>query len=502
MLLLFLVSCKSIIEPAKDVVVGSIFTDHMVLQRDQPVPVWGTAEAGGVVVVEFGSQSKKTTVDESGQWMIELDAMQASNKGKDMIINGDPKIVISDVLVGEVWICSGQSNMQWTVANVPEAKGLIPFTKNIRTFEVNRTVSIDEADDVQGHWAVGHPNSAVAFSFAYFLEDLAEVPVGIILTAWGSSSLEAWLPKSLTEKLPHFKIIMDDFDSDSTTQNQIADILAKGKDRTTPEDIFLRRQPNILYNAMIKPLAPFASRGVVWYQGERNTRYLSGMPEVTDENWFHKVIGMKEYGAVLKEWAQSYRVLWDDDDMDFMIIMLPGFGKGTVADYNIDPNDPTAESWAWFRESQLQILELPNTSVINTIDLGDVENIHPSDKLPIGQRIALEAARKTVDQGIISNGPMMDRVEVKDRSIIVYFKNAEGLKTSDGSKPSAFWVSDQSEVWKPADAEIINNTVILTSKEMEHPKYVRYAFAGKPDVNLVNEIELPAFPFRTDTFEK
>lgn len=501
---LFLIGFTSlaIVEDLSSQQLSSMFSDHMVLQRDQAVPVWGTAIPGEVITVSFDKQSKSAIADQDGQWMIQLNPMDASSEGRDMVIIGKESKVISDVLVGEVWICSGQSNMQWSVSNVPEAKGLIPFAKKIRSFEVDRTVSFSEAEDVNGHWKDSYPNSAVAFSFAYFLEEIGDVPVGIILTAWGSSSLEAWMPKHLTTKLPYFKTIMDDFDKDTETHRQIADILTKEKDRTRQEDIFLRRQPNILYNAMMNPISPYACRGVVWYQGERNTRYLSGMPEVTQENWFHRVAGMKEYGSVLKEWALSYRELWDNDKLDFMIIMLPGFGRGTAAIPEIDPEDPATESWAWIRESQMQILDLPHTSVINTIDLGDVKNIHPSDKLPIGQRLALMASKNYMNNRMLTSGPVMDKVEVADTSIIVHFKNAEGLKTTNGSMPSAFWLSNDSGQWKPADAHIDRSTVILSSSEIDHPKYVRYAFAGKPKVNLVNKIELPAYPFRTDTFEK
>lgn len=474
----------------------------MVLQRAQPVPVWGTASPAELVTVSFAGQTKSTTANDEGHWQINLEPMNASTESREMVIKGKSKLVLSDVLVGEVWICSGQSNMQWGVSNVKEAAGLIPFAKNIRAFEVKRTVSLNEAKDITGHWTTSYPNSAVAFSFAYFLEDISNVPVGIILTAWGSSSLEAWMPRNLTTKLPHFNTIMKEFDANKATLTRIDKILSKKDGWNNPEDIFLRRQPNILYNAMMKPLSPFACRGVVWYQGERNTRYLSGMPEVTAENWFHRVGSMKEYGHHLKEWVKSYRAEWQNEDLEFMIVLLPGFGGGTIPNPEIDPEDPTEESWAWMRESQMQVLDLPHTSIINTIDLGDVKNIHPSDKLPVGQRLALEAAKITMGEKIRSRGPMMEKVELAHDKLVVHFKNANGLKTSNGSKPSAFWLADESGVWKPADADIEGHTVILSSTEINYPKYVRYAFAGKPKVNLVNDIQLPAYPFRTDTFEK
>lgn len=480
---------------------ANLFSHHMVLQREQPVPVWGKASPKEKIKVTFAEQTKTTITDENGNWMIELDALQTSKKGRDMVISGKSELIISDILVGEVWICSGQSNMQFTVDKVPETKGLIPFAKNIRSFEVERTVSIKENEDVLGQWSTSYPNSAVAFSFAYFLNDISEIPVGIIHTSWGSSSLEAWIPRNMTSTLPHFKTIMEEFDADTETQNRIKEILSMPNGWSRQDDIFLRRQPNILYNAMMKPLAPYASRGLVWYQGERNTRYISGVPEVNETNWFHRVAGMKEYGNILSEWILRYRQEWKNKEMDFMIVMLPGYGKGTIDNPNIDPEDPTAESWAWMRESQMKVLNLPHTAVANTIDLGDEKNIHPTDKLPIGQRLALLAAKNTLKYSVISEGPRMKKVEVQGSNVIIHFDNTSGLKTTNGRAPSAFWLSNESGDWKAADAEIKGETIILNSSEILDPKYVRYAFAGKPKVNLVNGMELPAYPFRTDQFK-
>ena len=425
--------------------------------------------------------------------------MKTSKIGSDLIVKGKNEVVISDVLVGEVWICSGQSNMQMQVKAIPDIEALVPKAKNIRSFEVNRTVSLKEAEDVMGEWSNQVPTSAVAFAFAYFLEEASDVPIGIIHSSWGSSSIEAWMPRDMTAQFDYFKTIMQDFDRDTLTQNRIKTILEKQNNRTNAEDVFLRRQPNILYNAMMKPLAPFAVRGLVWYQGERNARYMSGVPDVTEANWFHKVSGMKEYGDVLSSWVNRYRKEWNKEDMHFMVVMLPGYGKGTVKSPDIDPQDPTAESWAWMRESQLKVLKLPHTSVINTIDLGDLNNIHPKDKLPIGKRLALEAAKKTLGQNIVAEGPIMKSVELRNRRLIVNYTNAEGLKTSDGKSPSGFWIADETMQWKPAKAKIKGQTVVLNSDNIKKPLYIRYAFAGKPDVNLVNNAGLPAYPFRTDT---
>ncbi len=185
-----------------------------------------------------------------------------------------------------------------------------------------------------------------------------------------------------------------------------------------------------------------------------------------------------------------------------MVVMLPGYGKGTANKPDIDPEDPTAHLWAWMRESQLQVLDLLNTGLANTIDPGNVKNIHPKDKLPIGQRLALLAAKKTIGHDILAEGPMMKTVEVEGNQLRVRFKNAEGLRTTNNRTPSGFWLADESGKWKAAEAIIDGETVLLSTPEIERPLYIRYAFAGKPKVNLVNAMGLPAYPFRTDKFEK
>ncbi|MDF9799252.1 sialate O-acetylesterase [Catalinimonas alkaloidigena] len=481
---------------------AGLFCDHMVLQRDVSVPVWGDASPNQKVTVSFAGQSKSTISGQDGKWRITLDPLPASQEGRTMKIAGKTEINIADVVIGEVWICSGQSNMQYGVSNVPEVRGLVPFAKNIRSFEVAHRVALEEQESVSGQWKATHPKSAIAFSFAYFLNDLTDIPVGIIHTSWGSSSIEAWMPRGMTQILPHFKTIMDEFDSDTARIARIRKILASPDGWNREEDIFLRRQPNILYNAIMHPLVPFACRGLVWYQGERHTRYLAGMPEVDESNWFHRVSGMKEYGEVLKEWMLHYRKQWQNDEMNFMVIMLPGYGKGTMNHSKIDPESPAEPSWAWMRESQLTSLELPHTSVVNTIDLGDIDNVHPKDKLPIGQRGALLAAKNMPGQDMLAMGPMLKRVDVEGDQLVVHFDYAYGLKTIDGKTPSGFWITDDSKKWEYADARIEGESVILSSPNIERPKYIRYAFAGKPTVNLVNASELPAYPFRTDNWKK
>lgn len=486
---------------AQSLKVANVFGDHMVLQREKKVPVWGTSAPKEKITVEFAGQSKTTKAGKDGKWTVDLDPLETSFTGRNLVVKGSEELVIKDVLVGEVWICAGQSNMVMSVNSSTEVRGLIPLAKNIRSLFVENKVALEEQEEVQGTWKVTHPKSAVAFSFAYFLNNIGDVPVGIIQASWGSSSIEAWMPRAMTKEVPHFKTIMEEFDADTERVERIRKLM-NNDNWTRNENIFLRRNSNIIYNAMMHPLIPFACRGLVWYQGERNTRYMSGLPEVKGKNWFHRVCGMKDYGEVLKKWIQTYRKRWDNENMHFVIVSLPGFGKGTAKKKNIDPESPTEESWGWMRESQLSTLELPNVSVVNAIDLGDVKDIHPTDKLPIGQRAALLAAKNTLNLNVEAMGPTFQKVQIDGNKMKVYFNHAEGLKTINGKAPSGFWIADASQKWVKASAKIEGTTIVLSSSEIEEPKYIRYAFAGKPTVNLVNKSELTAYAFRTDSWEE
>ena len=478
---------------------GSLFKDGMVLQCNLPVPVWGTAQPGATILVEFGAQKEEIKANCEGKWRLTLDAIPASFEPRVLKVSSsldseEEFLQCTNVLVGDVWICSGQSNMQYSVSGVPEVKALIPEYRSIRTFNVTRTVAFTEQDTCQGEWVDQYPNSAVAFSFAYFLQKAADVPVGIILNPWGSSSLEAWMPRDMTETVPYFKEMIQEFDANEEFQQKIQATLDGPRPWTTKEDIFLRRQSNLLYNAMMKPLAPYACRGIVWYQGERNTQSMYGDVKAP---WWSYNSGMLKYGEVLKLWMQRYRKEWDRDDFEFLVVMLPGYAKDMLD----EAENPDTSSWAWMRESQLQALDLPHTAVVNTIDLGDLKNIHPKDKLPIGQRLALLALQNVCGQDVVDKGPTVADVKVRRKGIRVSFNNAKGLKTVDGGKPTGFFLSTKEGEWYRAEATIVGETVELTCPELKNPLFVRYAFAGKPKVNLVNGVDLPTYPFRTDKFK-
>jgi sialate O-acetylesterase len=314
--------------------------------------------------------------------------------------------------------------------------------------------------------------SAVAYAFSVELQELLDVPVGVIVTCWGSSSIEGWMPLDLTEKLPHFKTMMEQFEKNDRQKG--ADLIAKQK-WERKENIYLRTRPNILYNAIMHPLAPVACRGLVWYQGESNSgRYQT-------------------YGDSIKLWTERLRQEWKNDQFHLLAVMLPGFARGEK-----DPIGPDQESWAWMREKQLELLNLANTGVANTIDLGDAKDIHPKDKAPIGKRLALLAARDVNGKKIVGEGPTLTAAKIDGVTMRLSFHHSTGLKTSDGNPPREFWIAGADKKWRRATATIKGDDVVVSAADVRTPQFVRYAWSGKPDVNLVNGASLPALPFRTD----
>jgi len=469
---------------APAIAIGSPFCDHAVLQREMPVPVWGWSKQGTKITVEFspqpgsGQAGQKVTTEagQNGKWVVKLDPLKASDKPAEMVISDSAgnKVILKDILVGEVWICSGQSNMQYgwgkeshpmfnwggdaaLAALVPDAR-----KKPIRSFTVLPDVSFAPSEHCKGSWSTDVSGSAVAFGFSYDLYQKLQVPVGVVVTCWGSSSIEGWMPREMTAQLPHFKAIMDAFDGNTNVQSRVRAAMERG---ISHGNVFVRQQPNLLYNAMLHPFIPYACRGMVWYQGEANGHQPA------------------QYAESLPLWIKRLRVEWEREDFHFLVVMLPGHGD---------------KVWPWFREIQLGVQKVPHTSVANTIDLGDEKNIHPADKAPVCERLALLARRDVYGEKIEAQGPFYKGSSVKGNRVVIEFTNADGLKTTDGSAPKGFWLAGSDKTWRQATGIIKGNTVEIEASSLAVPAFIRYAFSGKPDVNLVNGANLPAYPFRTD----
>jgi sialate O-acetylesterase len=456
--------------------ISPMFGDHAVLQREMPVPVWGWGAPGTVVTVAFAGQQKAATAAEDGKWLVTLDPLTASATPQEMLVSDHTgnQLTLKDILVGEVWVCSGQSNMQygWGTESLPmynwgvetNLSVLVPDARQrpIRSYHVPVNVSFTPGEKCNGEWSTDVSGSAVAFGFSYHLQKALDVPVAVIVSCWGSSSIEGWMPRELTEELPHFKAIMEAFDASTNTRDRVQAAIDRG---VRHGNVFIRKQPNILYNAMLHPVIPYASRGLVWYQGEANADQPA------------------QYAASLPAWIKRLRTQWGRDDFQFLVVMLPGYGS---------------KGWPWFREVQLGALKLPHTSVANTVDLGDAKNIHPTDKAPICERLALLARRDVYGEQIEAQGPLFKRATTKGNQIVVEFDHGTGLRTTDGASPTGFELASSDLVRLPAAATIQGNTVVLEAEGLATPVFVRYAFAGKPAVNLVNTASQPAYPFRTD----
>ncbi len=466
----------------------SPFSEHMVLQREMPVPVWGWGEAGASVKVSVAGISKRTKVGKDGRWKLSLPQLPAGGPYAFQVESGDTSIQFVDILVGEVWICSGQSNMQMGYNRLKDHEAVLESAKKmpIRSLEVERNVRFEPQDRFDGKWKAEPCQSAVGFMFAYELQQALGIPIGIIEASWGSSALEGWLPLSMTQQFPHFKREMEafeTFDRDEVERLIQQDIAGQIWERN--DNIYLRTRPNILYNAMLYPLAPYASRGIVWYQGESNSNALANM---------------RQYGETLPAWCQHLRSLWRKNDFHFMAVMLPRYGRINQGSPTDSPTAPDAYSWAWFREAQQQLLKLPHTSIANTIDLGDIEDIHPTDKEPIGRRLALLAQERIHSMDIESSGPVYSKLKSEgDHTARIHFQHGQGLRTTDGEPPREFWIAGPDRNWQPAQAKLDGESIVLSWTGIRNPVAVRYAFSGFPDVNLVNGAGLPALPFRTDS---
>ncbi len=486
---------------------ASPFGEGMVLQRQMPVPVWGWGNPGDKITVSFAHVSVSAMADAAGRWHCDLPPLEANATPQEFkVTDGANSILYTNVLVGEVWICCGQSNMQKGYNDIPDIRQLVDETiatkRPVRTLNVQTMIALQEADRCfNASWSTKPPPSAVAASFACLLQSKLNIPVGVVLTSWGSSSIEGWMPLDMEEQLPHFKKVMEkelNADQLKLCQNIIKETEKTGEISYSddPEtqalakqvkaisaNIFCRTRPNLLYNAMLHPLIPMACRGMVYYQGEANGKSYKDMVQ---------------YETTQPLWLKRLRAEWGCDDFYFLNVMLPGFGRTLKSGPSRgDLEAVDAHSWAIIREAQMEVLKLPHTAVANTIDLGDEKNIHPKDKMPVGERLALLARREFYgEKNLLAAGPMFQSLERSGQNVVIHFKDADGLKTTDSQPPRAFWLGGEGIKWQRAEASIQGNSVVLTIPLGMKPSEVRYAYAAMPDVNLVNREGLPTYPFR------
>ncbi|HSW46828.1 MAG TPA: sialate O-acetylesterase [Phycisphaerae bacterium] len=482
-----------------DVTVPNLFGDHMVLQRDLPVPVWGTARAGESVTVTLGDQTVSAMTDDKGRWKVTLGPLSAGGP-LEMTIAGENTITIRDVLVGEVWVGSGQSNMGWPVSRAKdgeqEAEARFP---KIRLLHVDRIVADEPQHEVGGHWKLCSPQtvgnfSAVAYFFGRELHRHLKVPVGIINSSRGGTPAEAWTAKTALEGNPLYQPIFDRWEQTindyvakeraaSTTKtdggpagngNNQASKRPSSQTATQYSDDPREspHRPGALYNGMIHPLMPYAIRGVIWYQGESNA------PRAY------------QYRELMPTLIRTWREQWGQGDFPFLMVQL--------ANFQSRQKEPYTSDWAELREAQSRTLALPRTGMAVAIDIGDPKDIHPANKQDVARRLALAARAIAYGEKIPYSGPLYDSMKAEGGGIRLRFSHTNGGLEAKGGELKGFGIAGRDRKFVDAKAVVDGDTVVVSSEQVAEPVAVRYAWADAPLCNLYNGAGLPASPFRTD----
>lgn len=443
-----------------DVRLPKIFGDSMVLQQKSEVAVWGWADPNEEVTVSLGDAKATAKAGADGKWLAKL-ATGEAKEPQTLTVKGKNEIALKDVLLGEVWVCSGQSNMQWTVnqADKPDDEAKAASYPQIRMFTVQRNISDKPLDDCQGTWAVCSPDtvrnfSAVGYYFGRELHKELKTPVGLINTSWGGTICEAWTCKEALGK---------DSDLKHFTEKQLTIDPAK----MNPN------QPSVLFNAMVNPLVPYGIKGAIWYQGESN----KGRAEQY----------RKLFPTMIADWREHF----GQGEFPFLFVQLAPYKYG-----NSDPRE-LAELW----EAQLKTLSsTPNTGMCVTTDIGNVADIHPKNKQEVGRRLALWALAKTYGKSDVAfSGPLYESMAVEGYKIRLKFQHAGGGLVAEGGKPlSHFQIAGEDQKFVAAKAEIDGETVVVSADEIAKPVAVRFAWDQMAEPNFYNKAGLPASPFRTD----
>jgi sialate O-acetylesterase len=478
-----------------------LFGDQAVLQRDRPLPVWGGAAPGESVAVTLRGRTERTVADSDGRWMVRFRPFAASSEPADLVAVGETAAVTArGVLVGDVWLASGQSNMEWPVSGVRQAAEEMSAANFplIRHLKVERTVALAPSGIVPtGGWRTASPQSvgdfsAVGYFFAREIHRKLGVPLGIVNSTWGGTPVESWMSDaarrstSLGEKLEaRWRQAMSEwppervarYPSDMATWEQAE---AKAKASGTPNPLVWPQPPATndspvlpggLYNAMIAPLLPAALRGVLWYQGEANVERPGEYAEL--------------FAAMINSWRQA----WAQADLPFYFVQL--------ANYR-DTNATMGPSWPLLREAQAQALALPATGMAVTIDIGQAEDIHPTNKQDVGRRLALIAEAGTYGQPVDCSGPVFAGATPEGSALRVRFKHTGSHLVAQGQQVQSLELAGADRIFHAATGAIEGATLLVSSPAVPNPLTVRYAWTDAPTANLYNPAGLPAAPFRVD----
>jgi sialate O-acetylesterase len=482
---------------AADVELHPLFRDHMVLQQKVMVPVWGTGTPGEKVSVLMLGNRGEAVTDAEGRWRVMIGPFQQGGP-HEMTVEAGNKITVKDVLVGEVWICSGQSNMDWPVKKCMNADEEIANSNQnmIRLFGVDWAVSDKPETTVEGTWMVCSRDSvpgfsAVGYYFARELRRKLKVPVGIIQSSLGATPCQAWTSRNALESDPELARIITEWSEfqagkakDAAAKAATSPAAEKSASRpadavpredSSPRRKGPRRAPSVLFNAMVHPLMPYRIAGVLWYQGESDT-------------WMAERY-KKLFPAMIKDWRQQ----WGQGDFPFLFVQLPNFGERK--------SEPGDSEWAELREAQEAALRLPHTGMIVTIDIGEADNIHPANKQEVGLRLALLAEATVYDQKVSHTGPVYFSKKIEGDSIRLRFNSIGGaIGAKDQQELKGFAIAGEDRKFHWAEARIDKGTVVVRSEKVPKPVAVRYAWADNPECNLIGVFQLPAGPFRTDNW--
>lgn len=444
-----------------DVTLAAPFSDGTVLQRGKPVPVWGRADAGEEVKVEFAGQSLHTRAESDGRWRVDLAPMLANADPAQLVVTGKNRVTVSNVLIGEVWLCSGQSNMNMALRQALEAEREIAAANYplIRHFVVKSKVSDGPAEMTAGEWKTCTPENAGSFTAVgyFFGRELLRnlnVPIGLMKATLGGSPVEAWMSAEALASDPAFAVV-------GPRWEQL-------KPKVEPGN---RNQPSGLYNGLIHPLQPVALAGFLWYQGEGNSE-RAGEYE-------------KLFSTMIRQWRRDFR----QGDLPFVFAQLPKWL----------PKDPLrGQDWPALRAAQAAVAAaVPNTHMAVTLDVGDKDDLHPKNKQEVGRRLALLALANVYGQPVAFSGPVLKGVERVGSGLRLFFDHAEGLRIA-GDPKAGFEIADEKGTFWPATAFEDGNRLWIESGKVLEPSVVRYAWSNLPEAYLFNRAELPAAPFRAE----
>lgn len=462
---------------------SELYADNMVLQRDMPLDIHGTANAGEQVTVSIAGQKVTTVANKRGEWSVTLQPLRVGTDYTLTIQAGNQKREFHRVAAGEVWLCSGQSNMAFMLNEASTAKEDIPLANDpgFRLFDMKgrwKTYDgawpascLDSLNHLQyfGNttWEDVSPESAAKFSaIAYYygkmLRDSLQVPVGLICNAVGGSPAESWIDRNTLET--EFPAILNDWLHNDFIQDWVKGRAAKNLGFDSTKLSRHPYEPCYLYESGVLPLQQYPIKGVIWYQGESNTH------------------NMEAHERLFQLLVDSWRSNWKNPQLPFYFVQLSSLDRS---------------SWTWFRDSQLRLMKsIPHTGMVVSSDHGDSLNVHPTHKQPIGERLARWALSDSYGCSITPSGPLFESVVREGEALVVSFAFGEGLRTSDGNSPSCFEIAEEEGLYHPANVTIVGDKVRLTSPDLKAPRYVRYAWQPFTRANLVNKDGLPASTFR------